>query len=107
VPPGTDLGDLESAASRLAEQDGGTHVVVTTQGREDPVRTPRTSPLARAFARAIVAAGGQTTFKEKSGTSDMNVLFPAWGCPMVAYGPAIAVTTTHPSKASITDSRGQ
>jgi len=51
------------------------------------VRTPRTSPLARAFARAISAAGGQTTFKEKSGTSDMNILFPAWGCPMVAYGP--------------------
>jgi len=23
----------------------------------------------------------------KSGTSDMNVLAPAWGCPMVAYGP--------------------
>jgi len=54
---------------------------------EEPVRTPRTSPLARAFARAIAAAGGQTTFKEKSGTSDMNVLFPAWRCPMVAYGP--------------------
>jgi LysW-gamma-L-lysine carboxypeptidase len=87
VPPGTDPGDLENAASRLAEHDGGTQVVVTTQGREDPVRTPRTSPLARAFARAIVAAGGQTTFKEKSGTSDMNILFPAWGCPMVAYGP--------------------
>jgi LysW-gamma-L-lysine carboxypeptidase len=87
LPPGTDPGDLEIAASRLAEHDGGTHIVVTTQGREDPVRTPRTSPLARAFARAIVAAGGQTTFKEKSGTSDMNILFPAWGCPMVAYGP--------------------
>src|SRR2546425_911533 len=72
---------------RLTKTDGGTHVVVTTQGREDPVRTARTSPLARAFARAIAAAGGQTTFKEKSGTSDMNILFPAWRCPMVAYGP--------------------
>jgi len=87
VPPGIDPGDLEAAAASLAEKDGGTRVVVTTQGREDPVRTPRTSPLARAFTRAIAAAGGQTTFKEKSGTSDMNILFPAWGCPMVAYGP--------------------
>ena len=87
VPPGIDPGDLEAAAASLAEKDGGTRVVVTTQGREDPVRTPRTSPLARAFARAIAGAGGQTTFKEKSGTSDMNILFPAWGCPMVAYGP--------------------
>jgi len=87
VPPGMDSGDLERAASDLAQSDGDTTVVVTTQGKEEPVRTARTSPLARAFARAIVAAGGQTTFKEKSGTSDMNVLFPAWGCPMVAYGP--------------------
>ncbi|HEY8825766.1 MAG TPA: [LysW]-lysine hydrolase [Candidatus Limnocylindria bacterium] len=87
VPPEMDPGDLETAATGLASKDGGTRVVVTTQGREDPVRTPRTSPLARAFARAIATAGGQTTFKEKSGTSDMNILFPAWGCPMVAYGP--------------------
>jgi LysW-gamma-L-lysine carboxypeptidase len=87
VPPGMDPGELETAATSLAERDGDCRVVVTTQGREEPVRTPRTSPLARAFARAIAAAGGQTTFKEKSGTSDMNILFPAWGCPMVAYGP--------------------
>jgi len=87
VPPGVDPGELESAAAGIAERDGDTRVVVTTQGREDPVRTPRTSSLARAFARAISAAGGETTFKEKSGTSDMNILFPAWGCPMVAYGP--------------------
>jgi LysW-gamma-L-lysine carboxypeptidase len=87
VPPGIDPGELEAAAATLAQKNGDTRVVVTTQGREEPVRTPRTSPLARAFARAIAGAGGQTTFKEKSGTSDMNILFPAWGCPMVAYGP--------------------
>ncbi len=87
VPPGIDPGELERAASSLADQDGGSRVVVITQGREEPVRTARTSSLSRAFARAIAAAGGQTTFKEKSGTSDMNVLFPAWRCPMVAYGP--------------------
>jgi [amino group carrier protein]-lysine/ornithine hydrolase len=87
LPPGVDPHDLETAAASLTEHDGDTRVVVTTQGSEDPVRTPRTSPLARAFARAIANAGGQTTFKEKSGTSDMNILFPAWGCPMVAYGP--------------------
>jgi LysW-gamma-L-lysine carboxypeptidase len=87
VPPGVDPGELERAAATWAKSDGQTRVVVTTQGREDPVRTARTSPLARAFARAISAAGGKTSFKEKSGTSDMNVLFPAWGCPMVAYGP--------------------
>ena len=87
VPPGIDPGALEALAASLEDKDGDTRVVVTTQGREEPVRTVRTSPLARAFARAIAAAGGQTAFKEKSGTSDMNILFPAWRCPMVAYGP--------------------
>ena len=95
---GTDPGDLAQAATSLAASDGDTRVVVTTQGREEPVRTPRTSPLARAFVRAIVDAGGQTTFKEKSGTSDMNILFPAWGCPMVAYGPGDSRYDTHLSK---------
>src|SRR5438552_5867388 len=84
VPPGIDAGDLEAAAASLAGSDGDTRVVVTTQGREEPVRTPRTSPVARAFARAIAAEGGQTTFKEKSGTSDMNIHFPARRSAMVA-----------------------
>jgi LysW-gamma-L-lysine carboxypeptidase len=37
-----------------------------------------------------VGQGGRAAFKEKSGTSDMNVLLPAWACPMVAYGPGDA-----------------
>ena len=91
LPPGVDPRGLEREALALIHDDAGTadagRVVVETIGMEDPVRTPRTSPLARAFVRAIAAAGGQTSFKEKSGTSDMNILAPAWGCPMVAYGP--------------------
>ncbi|NIU62369.1 MAG: M20/M25/M40 family metallo-hydrolase, partial [Pseudomonas stutzeri] len=31
--------------------------------------------------------GGKPRFKLKTGTSDMNVVGPAWGCPIVAYGP--------------------
>ena len=87
VPPGIDPGELERSARDLATSDGDRTVIVSALGREEPVRTSRTSALARAFARAITAAGGQPTFKEKSGTSDMNVLFPEWRCPMVAYGP--------------------
>ena len=86
VPPGIDPVEIERSAAGLHESEP-TRVFVRAESMEEPVRTPRTSPLARAFARAIAAAGGQTTFKEKSGTSDMNVLFPAWRCPMVAYGP--------------------
>lgn len=50
-------------------------------------RSPRTTPLATAFVRAIRAQGGQPGFLHKTGTADMNVVGPAWGCPIVAYGP--------------------
>lgn len=51
------------------------------------IRSEKNSPLARRFVQAIRTAGGRPTFKLKTGTSDMNILAPAWGCPAVAYGP--------------------
>ncbi|NTU84701.1 MAG: [LysW]-lysine hydrolase [Chloroflexales bacterium] len=50
-------------------------------------RSPRTTPLAGAFVRAIRGQGGQPGFLHKTGTADMNVVGPAWACPIVAYGP--------------------
>lgn len=50
-------------------------------------RSPRTTPLVSAFVRSIRKAGGQPGFLHKTGTADMNVVGPAWGCPIVAYGP--------------------
>lgn len=44
----------------------------------------------RALLRAIRAEGGRPRLKLKTGTSDMNVVGPAWGCPIVAYGPGDA-----------------
>ena len=35
----------------------------------------------------VGAAGGRPRFKLKTDTADMNVVGPAWGCPIVAYGP--------------------
>ena len=91
VPPGIGTDELEVAARAIADaHDGEAEVTVERIASEEPARTARTSPVATAFARAIAHVGGQTTFKEKSGTSDMNVLLPAWGCPMVAYGPGDA-----------------
>ena len=78
---------MREVARRLG---GEAAVSVTRVAAEEPVRTARTTPVAQAFARAIAAGGGQATFKTKSGTSDMNVLAPVWGCPMVAYGPGDA-----------------
>ncbi len=54
----------------------------------DPAyRSEKNSPLVRAFLRAIRSEGGRPRFKLKTGTSDMNVVGPAWNCPIVAYGP--------------------
>jgi LysW-gamma-L-lysine carboxypeptidase len=54
---------------------------------DPPVRSEKNSPLVRALLRGIRAGGGKPRFKLKTGTSDMNVVGPAWGCPIVAYGP--------------------
>ena len=88
IPPGTTTDELERELRALAaEHVGEAAIEVERVGAEEPARTARTTPLARAFVGAIADAGGKVTFKVKSGTSDMNVLAPAWGCPMVAYGP--------------------
>ena len=87
LPLGVDAADLEREAVALTRLESDTRVSTERLSFEPPVRTPRTSRLARAFARAIAGAGGQTSFKEKSGTSDLNILSPVWRCPMVAYGP--------------------
>ena len=88
IPPGITTTELEEQVRKIAKgYSGDAHVTVEKIGSEEPTRTPRTTPLARAFVGGIAAAGGSATFKVKSGTSDMNILAPAWGCPMVAYGP--------------------
>lgn len=43
--------------------------------------------LVRAFLASIRAGGGKPGFVLKSGTADLNVVAPRWGCPAVAYGP--------------------
>ncbi len=91
IAPGLSTDELEDAVRALAdEHDGEAEVAVERIASEEPVRTSRSTPLASAFARSIAGLGGRTVFKEKSGTSDMNVLLPAWACPMVAYGPGDA-----------------
>ena len=57
-------------------------------GYEPAWRSSRSSPLVRGFLAAIREhTGEQPRFVSKSGTSDMNVVGPAWQCPIVAYGP--------------------
>jgi len=47
----------------------------------------RADGLGRAFGRALASRGVRPRFLKKTGTSDMNVVGPAWKCPIVAYGP--------------------
>jgi [amino group carrier protein]-lysine/ornithine hydrolase len=51
------------------------------------VKASKNTPLVRAFLQGIRDAGGTPRFKMKTGTSDMNILAPAWGCATLAYGP--------------------
>lgn len=56
-------------------------------GEERAFRAEKNTPLVRSLVAAVRAQGGEPTFLNKSGTSDMNVVGPAWGCPILAYGP--------------------
>jgi LysW-gamma-L-lysine carboxypeptidase len=79
--------DLGSAAllDWLDGERGEAELLV--QFAVDAVHTPRDSRAARALTRAIRHRGGIPRHKVKTGTADMNLLVPRWGCPAVAYGP--------------------
>ncbi|MCC7354628.1 MAG: [LysW]-lysine hydrolase [Anaerolineae bacterium] len=83
VPPECDVADLRATVKEAAKAAGGR---VRLYAEEMPYRAEKNTPLARAFLAAIRASGGTPAFKVKTGTSDMNVVGPAWGCPIVAYG---------------------
>lgn len=50
-------------------------------------RGDKNNALVRAFLKGVRSAGGKPGFLLKTGTSDMNVVGPAWQCPILAYGP--------------------
>lgn len=50
-------------------------------------RADKNTPLVRAFLASIRSQGGKPGFLLKTGTSDMNIVGPAWNCPILAYGP--------------------
>ena len=84
LPPGFDSACLRTQLERWADED---EALISFSGEEAAFQTTRTTPLSRAFISAIRATGGQPVFKHKTGTADMNVVGPAWGENIVAYGP--------------------
>lgn len=75
--------DLERTL-RGASDDWGR---VEVDGVTPAFRTGKRNVLVRAFLQAIRQQTLEPRFTLKTGTSDMNVVGPAWGCPIVAYGP--------------------
>jgi [amino group carrier protein]-lysine/ornithine hydrolase len=60
---------------------------VTADAYEAPFRADKRNRLVAAFVAAIRDEGGKAAFVSKTGTSDMNIVGPGWGCPILAYGP--------------------
>jgi len=89
LPPGITPVALESdirraVAGALAQ---GAEISLQFSGGELAHRAKKSTPLVRAFLKAIRAEGGQPRFVVKTGTSDMNVVAPVWQIPILAYGP--------------------
>lgn len=82
VPVGLTIAQVEHEIAKFA--DGAS---VKFSSEEEPFRADKNNALVRAFLAAIREAGGKPAFTVKTGTSDMNIVGPAWGCPIVAYGP--------------------
>ena len=85
LPPGVDTARMEATLRRLAG-DGDIEI----NGIQEGFRSTRQTPLVPPFLRSIRAEGGDPRFTLKLGTSDMTIVGPAWGCPMVTYGPGDA-----------------
>ncbi|WP_299025097.1 [LysW]-lysine hydrolase [uncultured Thermanaerothrix sp.] len=82
LPPGLDRMELEALLAMTANGDAW-----MIEDFIPAYRAEKNTPLVRAFLAAIRAQGGRPSFTLKSGTSDMNLTAPVWGCPTLAYGP--------------------
>jgi len=82
LPPGVQPAELAAA---LAEHAHGGQLGF--RGGCEAYQGDKNNPLVRAFLKGVRSAGGTPGFLLKTGTADMNVVGPAWRCPILAYGP--------------------
>jgi LysW-gamma-L-lysine carboxypeptidase len=82
LPPGLDACELEPEIQKWCNG-----AQVDFHPSDPPFQAEKNTPVVRAMLRAIRAEGGRPRFKLKTGTSDMNIVGPAWNGPIVAYGP--------------------
>jgi len=78
-----------NSTSDLTLAGSNASVALRFYGHEKAWRSDRNNMLVRSFQAAIreIAPGTRPGFVSKTGTSDMNVVGPAWQCPILAYGP--------------------
>jgi LysW-gamma-L-lysine carboxypeptidase len=76
----------EIVASTIAHT--GATVAVEPAGFPMPAwQCQKNTPLVRAMLSAIRSQGGTPSFVYKTGTADLNIVAPIWGCPTLVYGP--------------------
>jgi len=83
LPPGREAGTLQGTIQSWCNGTGKLKFYPS----DAPFQADKNTPVVRAMLRAIRAHGGRPRFKLKTGTSDMNIVGPAWGTPIIAYGP--------------------
>jgi LysW-gamma-L-lysine carboxypeptidase len=93
TPPGFDASVLKK---KMGDWRKG--AVLEFHPLDPPFQAEKNTPLVRAMLRAIRGVGGRPRFKLKTGTSDMNIVGPKWGCPIVAYGPGDSSLDHTPSE---------
>lgn len=85
VPPGLLTDDVLAFLDR--DPTNPDYVVAD---RSEAVEVDPRNPVVRALCAAIRGEGSRPTLLRKSGTSDLNLAAPAWGCPSATYGPGDA-----------------
>jgi len=82
-----------------------TNLTLYFHAHEPAWRGDRNTFLVRSFLGAIreVSPEIRPSFVVKSGTSDMNVVGPAWQCPILAYGPGDSALDHTPNEHLLLD----
>lgn len=97
LPLDRDGRDVARELRRLAESLDG-EVTLDVSEPLPAFRSSKHSELVRALLGSIRHQGGRPRFKVKTGTADMNIVGPQWGCPIVAYGPGDAALDHTPEE---------
>lgn len=76
---------IDSTLHTVSEVFGDARIEV--ESACEAVGVGRSSQVVRGLARAVTAAGGRPRYTTKTGTCDLNVVWPAWRCDAAVYGP--------------------